>query len=807
MIKNYLKIAIRHLFREKVFSLINITGLAIGFISFLFIFQYISFEKSYDKFHENIDNIYRVRNDRIYSDIHDKSAACPPAVGPTLKKEFPEILKTSRIHDIGWANTTITTIVEGKNKINNSKRSFNQEKVFFAEPSFLEIFSFPMLRTSSKHLLVDPNTAVISETSAKKYFGKENPLGRQILVSHGNYGKHIFKITGVFKDVPANSHIEFEFLLSYKTLVNISKKAEYTWGWNAFNTYLLLSPRTNPQFIEAKLTAMIKKYDDPAEDYTRRLLLQPVKDIHLNSNLRMEVGKTGDANAVHFLMLIAIFIIFIAWINYINLSTAQSSARAKEVGIRKVLGSQRRQLMVQFIFESAIINTIAFIIAIALIFILQPFFNQLTNRVLSVSILNNLWPKLALFITSGVIFSSIYTGLVLSSYNPLKVIKKLYHKSRKGLYFRNILVVTQFSISIIMIISTFIVLNQIDFINNRDLGFNSKQNLVVTIPAVKGDINKLRTELLRYPSIKSVTFSSRVPGKGYSNASSGIRRKSSNLNEGKRCFFIDVDHNYFKHYGIEFISGNAFPEQFMNNKTVIINEETVNVLGFKSAQEALNKKIVLGGLEGQSVQIAGIIKNYHHKSLKNPIEPIIFNPKKYGKYISIKIIKQNINQTVKFVGGTLHEVFPDQPFDYFFLDELFNNKYNLEQQLSKIFGLFSIFAIFVSCLGLYGLGLFSAVQRTKEIGVRKVLGAGVSSIVSMLSKDFIKWVLISNIIACPIAWYAMNRWLQGFAFHIDITILPFILSGILALIIALLTVIFQAIKAATANPVDSLSYE
>ncbi len=814
MFKNYLKITVRNLIKHKAFSVINILGLAIGMAAFLLLFQYVHFEQSYDNFHENADNIYRVRNDRIYSDVNDKSAGCPPAVGPTLKKEFPEVLESARVYNIRWANPVVTYIADEQSgkKSANREVSFNQDKMFYAEPSFLIMFSFPLIQGSSETALAELNTAIISQSSARIYFGDDNPMGKTIFVTNANSDRTVFKITGVFKDVPENSHIKFEFLLSFKTLISSNREvADDYWGHNAFNTFVLLEPTADPVLLESKFPKMLDKYEEPREDYIRKLILQPLRDIHLYSNLRYEPEINGDAKTVYFLMVIAVFIIIIAWVNYINLSTARSTIRAREVGVRKVLGSQRHQLIKQFIFESMLLNIIAFIFAVVAVKIAMPYFNQFTGKSLALLLWSPVWILLGSVIILGAFLAGLYPAFILSSHNPLSVLKGQFTRSAKGINLRKVLVVFQFALSIILITSTLIVYKQLEFMRSQDLGMNMEQTLVLKTPMLWNNFSDLgrrfKNEIRNYPSIKSVTLSSSIPGKGYSNAASGIRPLNSQLEDGTRCFFMDVDEEYFNQYQIPFLAGRNFTEAHRWNESVILNEQAVKVFGLGEPESAVNQKIVLGGFGGQIVETVGVIKNYHHESLKSSMQPIIFNPLGMLKYISLKIESRNINQTFTQIEDTWDEIFPEHPFEYFFLDESFNNQYKADLQFGKVFGLFAMLAICVSCLGLFGLISFTSEQRTKEIGVRKVLGASVSGIVRLLTIDFIRLVLFANAIAWPIAYFAMNRWLQNFAYQTNIGFATMGLAGTLTLIIALLTVIFQAIKAATANPVDAIKYE
>ncbi len=804
MLKNYLKIAVRNFQRYKTNTFINIFGLAVGISVFFLIIQYVAFELSYGSFNKNADRIYRVRNDRIYSDKHDKSAGCPPALAPTLKKEFPEVIESARLK-----GTDVTFIDKEKNVAENV------EKVFYAETSFLKIFTFPLIIGSIAAVLNEPYNVIISESLSQKYFGNDNPVDKEITLIN-EYGNHNYKITGVFKDIPPNSHIKFNMLISYKTIIAQNKQAEYYWGWNAFNTYILLARGVDPKALEAKFPAMIEKYKNYESSYKRQYLLQPLKDIHLYSHLRFEPEVNGSAETVKFLSIIALFVLILAWVNYINLSTSRSLMRAKEVAIRKVLGSNRLRLIKQFMTESFLLNLIALILAFVINEIALPYFNSMTGKPLSIWLLENNWTLLGVLFLTGVFLSGIYPALVISSFNPLTAFKTSSGRISKGIDLRKTLVIFQFAISIILIASTIIVYEQLSYMYNKDLGVNIDRTLILESPKGNGSsyssVTNFKDALLTIPGIKIVSASASVPGKGYSNASSGVRKYGSRKEDGTQGFFIDVDENYFKLYNIPLVAGRYFKKTSRFNHEIILNEEAVKVYGFKNPEDAVNKKLVFDGFDGQSIKIAGVTKDYHQESLKSSILPIVFNPVNASdlnltRYFSIKIDGKNIKHIITQVRNKWNEIFPDQPFEYNFLDDVFNAQYKSDRQFGEVFGLFTLLAIIISCLGLFGLVSFTAERKTKEIGIRKVLGATVPRIVSMLSLDFIKWVLIANIIAWPAAYYFMNKWLQGFAYRVDLDLWMFALAGGIALLIAIGTVCFHSIKAATANPVKSLRYE
>jgi putative ABC transport system permease protein len=902
MFRNYLKIASRNIKRYKGYSFINISGLAIAIAAAFLIFLFVSFELSYDRFHDNSDRIYRVRNDRIYSDIHDKSSGCPPALSPTLKEEFPEIIESARVYPASFMSNvvsydpsdsyiqavkfglkgfedagkvSVTGFFNNWDKDLNTLRrkgnrwegealllpgryaykfvvddkeildpdnpdqvtyesgtyslhivkepdapsrliTFYEEKVFYAEPTFLKMFSFPMVKGFPESALEDPNTVVLSESVAKKYFRDENPVDKMIILTN-QYGTHLCKITGVLKNVPENSHIQFDFLLSYKTLIQKRDQAAHYWGWNMFYTYVLLSPTANPQSLESKFPAFVERHKLSGDDYRREFILQPLRDIHLSSSLRWEPEGIGNSRTVYFLTIIAVFIMLIAWVNYINLSTARSMTRAREVGIRKVVGSRRLQLIKQFIYESVFVNILAVIFGLVLVLVFLRPFSRMAGLPLSMSPGTHVWIWLASAILTGAVLSAIYPALVLSSFMPVTVLKGLHSHSSKGMNFRKGLVIFQFAISIILIVGTLTVYKQLSFMRNQDLGVNIEQTMALRIPgpmAYSTDrVNRFKRALLDYPSIKAVCASSTIPGEEYSNAASGIRPLNSDPDNGKRCFFITVDYEYFDFYGIELLAGRKFSKEFSTDRNAaILNEEAVKIFGYESPEKSLNEKILLGGLGEQIVETVGVIKNYHHKSLKDSVQPIIFtltegDPNGRNNYFSVKLDIRNISATLSLVRDKWDEVFSGKPLDYFFINESFNNQYRSDQQFGNVFGLFAALSVFISCLGLFGLAAFMVEQRTKEIGIRRILGASASGIVFLLSKEFTKWVLVANIIAWPVAYYAMDRWLQNFAYRTGMGIAIFILSGLLAFIIAVITVSYQSIKIAITNPVDSLRYE
>ena len=802
MLNNYFRIFLRNFRKYKSNALINIIGLALGISVFFLIIQYVTFEQSYDNFHKNADRIYRVRNDRIYSDKHDKSAGCPPALAPTLKKEFPEVLESARLRG------TEVVYVNPEKGI-----AENLDQVFHADPSFLKIFSFPMLQGSAESVLNEPYTVIISETISEKYFGENDPIGKVITLTN-EYGKHDYKVTGIFKDIPQNSHVKFNMLISYKTLVAQNNRAEYYWGWNAFNTYILLAPGTEVKSLESKFPAMIEKYKNYESSYKRQYLLQSLKDIHLYSDLRFEHEVNGSANSVRFLSIIAAFVLILAWVNYINLSTSRSLTRAKEVSVRKVLGSNRFQLIKQFVTESFLLNLTAFVLALIIDEIALPYFNSLTGKPLSLSLLIDNWLLITFMFTLGALLSSIYPAFLMSSFNAKDVLKIKSGRTASGINLRKGLVIFQFVVSIVLISSTIIVYEQLTYMSNKNLGANIDQVVILKAPAVENIYpasTNFKNEILTLANVKNVSASASVPGKDFSNASSGVRKYGSNPEDGTQGLFMDVDENYFELYEIPLVVGKSFTRESAFNREIIINEEAVKVYGFKNPEDAINKKLVFDGFDGQSIEIVGVTKNYHQESPKSSLQQVIFNPVNASnanvRYFSVKVAGGNIKQTIEQIKNKWDEVYPSQPFEYEFLDEVFNSQYKADQQFGKVFGLFTFLAIIISCLGLFGLASYTNLQRTKEIGIRRVVGASLIQILSILNKDYLFLVMVSGLISTPIAYYIMNKWLEDFAYRIEVNLLIFVLAGVITLLIALTTVSFQAIKAATANPVKSLKYE
>jgi putative ABC transport system permease protein len=819
MLKKNLTIAWRNLLKNKTFSFINIAGLSIGMAACLLILQYVNFELSYDQFNKNVSDLYRVSNDRYQNGkLVQHGLITYSGIGKAMQNDYPEVINHARVEPFG-------KVIIG---VGDKDKKFGDQLVIAVDNSFLSMFSYPFIAGDEKNALQDPYTVVISQTSAEKYFGTKDfssVVGKTLVMGRDSMP---YKITGVIKDVPENSHLAFDILAAYTTMLSGKypyKQADYDFYQSNFFHYVQLRHGTDYKALQSKFEAFSQKYfqGNKVSGSVEKFYLQPVAKAHLYSDYEYEIGETGSATVVWGLLIIAVFIIVIAWVNYINLSTARSAERAKEVGVRKVTGATKSQLIRQFLSESLLINIIALIFAFALVIILQPAFNALIRHKLSFV---NLFQKslngysitvgLLALVLIGIFISGFYPAFVLSSFKPILVLKGKFSASKKGIVLRKGLVIGQFAITVALIIGSFVVYKQIRFMNQQELGMNINQILIVKPPllstfdsAFMARENSFKQEVRQIANVTGVTTSNRIAGNEMSRAFD-VHRTDDNSGNKYTVRQMGADYDFIDVYNIKLLAGRKLTSIDYNadyNKlhNVLINESAVKLLGFKSNDDALGKSIVMND---KKWDVIGVINDYHQKSLRYNLEPIILQPF-YGTYnpISIKVNTTNVAETIAGIKTKYAEFFPGNLFDYFFLDERFNEQYKNDELFGKAFGIFAGFAIFIACLGLLGLSLFATTQRTKEIGVRKVLGASVSNIVLLLSKDFIKLIIIAFVIASPVAWFVMHEWLQDFAYRINISWWVFALAGFLAIIIALATISFQAIKAAVANPVKSLRSE
>jgi putative ABC transport system permease protein len=692
--------------------------------------------------------------------------------------------------------------------------TFKEEGIYFADAAFFDVFTFPFIKGNPATALEAPNSVVISQSMARKHFGTEDPMGKLISFRQGDNGQPKI-ITGIFKDVPANSHLQFNFLLSYRSLGN---EVDTDWRYFQPYTYVLLSPGVKPEEVEAKIPAIIEKYRGAAlqaDNAKEELFLQPLKKIHLYSELNREISVNNSIATIYFLLIIAAFILILAWVNYINLSTARSIERAKEVGIRKVVGASRSQLIGQFLSESLVLNILAAVFAITLVQVALPYFNDFTGQQMPLTLWkdSSFWLLFAGLFVTGTLFSGLYPAFALSSFQPVSVVKGKWRSSASGILLRKSLVVFQFVISVLLITGTFTVYRQVEFMQDHDLGLNIDQILVVKSPFIRNNnqfdqkFDVFRNQVLQYPNVKYFATTDVVPGMEDMYSDNGIKREGSEDISISMFSLIWADYDFISTYGIKLLAGRAFSKDFSTDQQgAIINEAAARALGFASPQEAVNHNIMYG--RDNKYKVVGVVNNYHQKTLKSDYVPMIFllNPKA-GRCYSIKIDAKDAGTTLAAIEKSYQSVFPGNPFEYFFLDEFFDSQYKSDRHFRRIFTLFATLAIFVACLGLLGLASFATVQRTKEIGIRKILGASVNQIIYLLSKDFLGLVLLANLIAWPLAYWGIYEWLARYAFRITINPWLFIIPSILVFVIALLTVSMQTIKSAKSNPVKSLRYE
>ncbi|WP_026967509.1 ABC transporter permease [Algoriphagus terrigena] len=840
MWKNYIKIAWRSLLKNKVFSVINILGLAIGMAACLVIFQYVSFEKSHDLFHENSDRIFRVDLTQYKNgELETSLATTFPVVGRTLKESFPESVETfARL----MPQPGVFSVQRGEEKL-----VFEEKKVFYTDNAFFEVFTFPLVLGNSSDALVAPNSAVISETTAEKYFGEEwrsvNPVGKTIQCKT-YFGTTDLQITGVAADPPENSHLNFDFLVSYPTMYNwddgqtdYRDETENAWFWENFYTYILLKPEVDASQLAASFQPIVdlNTADRREQGFAYQMSFQPVPDIHLNSNLKNELEVNGNAQTVYSLSIVAICILVLAWVNFVNLSTVRSMERAKESGLRKTIGASRIQLILQHMMEAFLYNAFGLGLAIFLFYLSMPVFSTLIDIPFENSILVE--PKVILGIVSifiaGTLLSGLYPAVILSGYQPIAVLKGNLSSSEQGQWMKKGLVVFQFTVAAIFMMVVFTVNRQLSFMRNYDLGVDIDQKLVIegarfanSIPEFQTKMTAYKASLKSFNTIENVTFSRNVPSTEI-RGNNFVRRLDQPEN-AKFFHVMGVDYEYTSTFGMELAAGRFLDEDqpisggeiLKSNETapdfgtkdhaILINETAAKRLGYEKPSDAIHQQIaVFGGVK----EIVGVLKDYHHKSLKNDFEPIIFYLQpNYSEFITLNLSRageapKNLEAVIDFAESEWKKIYPEEPFKYFFLDDFFNRQYKADQQFYMIFNFFTGLAIFIACLGLFGLSSYESVRRTKEIGIRKINGASEPQILNLLTKDFLKPVLLGFLIAVPIAWYFMEFWIRDFAFRISLEWWMFAVSGGAGLLIALLTVSFQSIKTARLNPVKNLRSE
>ncbi|MFO7446714.1 MAG: ABC transporter permease [Ignavibacteriaceae bacterium] len=807
MLKNYLKIAFRNLVRYKAYSVINISGLAIGITCFMLIYLFIKDELSYDKFHSKADRIYRV-TERIDADGQgENSSSNPFPVMKAMLNDYPHLIEEG-VRLFNFQQPTLT--------LEYKDQKFNESKIFFADSTFFKVFDFPLAVGDKNTVLAKPNSVVLTKKLANKYFGDENPVGQSILYE-GNFN---LAVTGVFEDLPLQSHMDFDCLISFSTIYQITggNFFDQQWIWNPCWTYILLKDGVNPGELEKQFPEFVQKY---YPDFIKPQVshsLQALTDIHLHSKLDYEMYQNNDAANIYIFSAVGIMILFIACINFMNLATARSARRAREVGMRKVLGAEKKQLVKQFLGESTILSFIAVIIAALFVELLIPLFNNLAGKELTFDLFSDPATLVVLLVVGLVvgIVSGLYPAFFLSASEPIKVVKSSFKLETKSVLLRKGLVVLQFAISLALIIGTLVVYEQLNYMQNANLGFNKEQIVVIPFrPPIVNRYEAFKNDLLRNNNITHVSVMNEIIGQHHNTHEINYE----GMETDKVVYFpgLLVDEDFSETFDLQIIAGRDFSKEYPRDDSlgIIINEATVKNLGWGSPEEAINKKFStsFGGGISNSERVIGVVKDFNFVSLKKPIEAFFLDiaPAQtrpfFLKYAAARIKPGDVKNTIAYIGEQWNRSMPEYPFEFSFLDENLNQMYKEQDNLGKLVAYFSILAILIACLGMFALASFSAEQRTKEIGIRKVLGASVSGIILLFSKDFMKLILLAVIIASPAAYFVLDKWLDDFAFRINISFSVFIIAAAITLLIALSTISYQAIRAALANPVKAVKYE
>lgn len=806
MFKNYFKTALRNLLRYKGFAIINISSLTIGIIGCLVIGLFVWDEWQYDKNIPGNENIYRIYEEHKNNDVITYGASVVPAYATFLKRTYPEVDTTTRI-----LMSIDKFLMEA-----GEKRNY-ENKGWFVEPSFFNMFSLKFKSGDPATALTAPNTIVINEDLAKRYFNNEDPLNKIITID-----KDTFAVKGVLAKLPGHFHLDFNYLISLPS-AGIPKERMERWTWHQFYTYVRLKPGANAHQLQEKLQAHMKKEIFPTltqAGSTFLPLFQPLKDIHLGSaDFIYDNAVRGNQTYVKALTIIALFVLVIACFNFVNLATARSFRRAKEIGVRKVIGAERKQLVIQFIGETILLAVIAMILSIAATFLIVPLLNKFADKSIVFNPFSN--PLLGLIILGAGVFigilAGIYPALVLSGFQPIKVLKNMkLVGSGGGAWLRHALVVTQFALSVLLIVSTTIVYQQTRFLNSKDVGFNKHQ---VVYFQIKGDLEKnletFKTELKKSSNVVSITSGYGLPGDRF--AGDGVKTFGNDGEKDRSANVFIADHDYVKTLGLRIVAGRDFSRAMSTdeNEAFLINEAAVKEWGYGTPEKALGQRLAWNEWEPKDTanpvkrgKIIGVVQDFHYKSLHERVTPSVIQVYPRVQYaVAVKLRTADIKNTIAYINGVWSKFLPGYPLDYKFMDETYGTMYKAETKLSDLLWIFTVMAIVVGCMGLFGLAAFSAEQRTKELGIRKVLGANAFNIVGLLSKNFLVLVAISAVIAFPVAWWAMNNWLEDFPYRITISWWIFGIAIVAALGIALITVSFQAIKAALTNPVKSLRTE
>lgn len=800
MLKNYFIIAWRNLWKNKTFSIINILGLSIGLACCILMFLFIQHELSYDKFNEHAANIYRLTSESESTSGKTNLAVTPAPWAPLMKSDFPEINNYVRIF-----KTEKSVIgLPGQQK-------FYENDLLYADSTFLDVFSFGLIKGNRKEALSQPNSIILTRSIAEKYFGNEDPIGKTLEIN-SMVGILNVQVTAIADEIPSTSHLTFNAIISLQSLGDLSS----FWAFHMFQSYVLLNGNASPKALEKKFGDFVNKYivNNPQADGKCDIHLQPLSEIHLRSQMTGEIGVNGDIKYVYIFTAIALFVLLIACFNFTNLSTASSLTRAKEVGLRKVVGATRQQLMKQFLSETILLALIALALAIVIAMLVLPVFNQLSGRQLTFNLDNkqSLILLLIMLVFLVGLLAGIYPAVILSSFKPVEVLKGKLRKNTEGISFRKILVTFQFVISITLIASTLIVTQQLQFLKNKKLGFDKENVVIVTLPKDMDTtrLQSFKNSVLNSRLISDVAAASSVPGLNI--PINQVNDGNVDLSKAVSMQMLFTDDAFVRTMNIKLLAGRDFSKDYATDKAegFILNEEAAKKIGWTNPTDAIGKKFqwVKPSAVLKSGKVIGVVQNFNIAPLTSAVQPLVmhYSPLRF-QYLYVRFNQLNASNAIDVIAKRFKEIYPKQSFEYNYLDETLNNLYVSEEKTSQIFSSFSFLAIMIACMGILGLSLYSIQQRVKEIGIRKVLGASVARITSGLLKEFMKPVLIAAVIAFPIAWFMMSRWLQDFAYRLSIPWWIFLLAGVIAILIALITISFQAIKAAIANPVKSLRNE
>ena len=807
MLKNYIKTAVRNLLKRKGYSLINIVGLAIGMASCLLILMFVIDELNYDAYNEKADRIYRVAGSFFYGGRSFDIAVAPAPMAQVLIDEFPEVENAVRFRQ------------RGRYVFRYGDNIFREMQVSYTDHSFFDIFSIPLLKGNPDTALEEPNTLILSQKTAEKYFRDEDPVGKTLRLND----QTDYMVTGVFEEIPGNSHFHFDVFVS---MVSLAESKNKIWMSQNFQTYILLQEGADPAAVEAKFPDMLIKYMGPQiesfmgksmeklmeeNELKGEFFLQPLRDIHLHSDLVAEMEATSDIKYVYIFTAIALFILIIASINYMNLSTARSAGRAREVGIRKVLGSFRSQLMRQFLSESMMLCLVSLLIALGLVRLTLPSFNRLSGKVLSMSAIGS--PSMVGVLVLVTIFVGIlagsYSAFLLSAFQPVNVLKGKLKSGAKTGWLRSGLVVFQFAASIILIIGTFVVYNQLHYIQNKKLGYDKEQVIIMNNTYLLGDrAETFKNQMLAYPQIVNAAVSDYLPVPSNNNNSPVLPEGERDSKKATSMQNWIVDYEYITTLGMKIVAGRDFSREYSTDtKATIINQAAAKQFDWAQPVGKRIGRYISNQGDIELYDVIGVVEDFHFETLKETIGPLVMFLGNSNGNISFRVETEDISGTIGLLQKEWKKFLPYQPFEYRFLDERFADMYQAEQRIGRIFGVFAGFAIFIGCLGLFALAAFTAEQRTKEIGIRKVLGATAPNIIRLLTKEFVILISVANVIAWPVAFWVMKGWLKDFSYRISLSVWMFVGAGLLTLLIALLTVSFQAVKAALTDPATSLHYE